>query len=369
MDKSHKFVVLDAFRGVAALIVVAYHIAPMFGGHPFGHGYLAVDFFFMLSGFVLTHSYQGRLDQGWGLLSFLKTRVARLYPLYFAGMVLSLLLFAAHILTRSPQAENPARYFLLLILGVFFIPSPVHIAGFFPFIFPLNPPAWSLFYEMVVNALHAAFGRRRTRWFLIIVSIVAGACLVGMTLTFGSLDAGETLEQFGYALVRVVFAYTIGSLLCRLWKRGLIRLPSMPLPAMLLLLAAFALPVGWHRAVVDIATTLFVFPCVLLMGATATPTRWMVQPSLILGRASYGIYVLHVPLAALAAQIWFRVRQHSVVADAPWSGLVLSSVIVVLVLIVDRIYDLPARRWMAQKLHIPRVHPAVHSIAPSTPGV
>lgn len=356
MEKSHKFVVLDAFRGVAAIIVMAYHVGLLFDRPVFGHGYLAVDFFFMLSGFVLTHSYQRRLDQGWAMTPFLKTRMARLYPLYFAGMVLSLLLFLARMATHSPQAANRQGYFWLLALGILFLPSPVHVAGFAPFIFPLNSPAWSLFYEAIVNALHAAFGRRRSRFFLGAVTALSGIMLAVMILRHGSLDAGETPAEAGYALVRVVFAYTFGSLLCRVWHAGMIRLPNLPLLATLLLVTCLALPLSWHKALVDLVSALVIFPCVLLLGAAANPPRWMVQPSLFLGRASYGIYVLHVPFVLLGQQIWFRVRSHPIEQDSPWSGLALIAATLLFVLILDAIYDVPARRWLAHKLHLTSAH-------------
>ena len=308
MHKEHKFVVLDAFRGLAALVVVQYHVWQFFGRRIFPRGYLAVDFFFMLSGFVLTHSYQKRLDDGWTMRQFVETRMARLYPLYFAGLVVSLLLFLVRIAVHSPQGHGAGTYALLLALGVLFIPNPVVIVGYFPLIFPLNPPAWSLFYEMVINVCHARFGRRRSVAFLLMIAGVAAVMLAAMTLHVGSLDSGETAGQFGYALVRVTFAYTMGALLSRMWKAGIVRLPSLPLMASVLLLGAFAVPATWHAATVDIVTVLGVFPVILLMGAAAQPARWMIAPSLALGKVSYGVYVLHVPLIALGEQLWMHLR-------------------------------------------------------------
>jgi len=92
------------------------------------------------------------------------------------------------------------------------------------------------------------------------------------------------------------------------------------------------------------------------LGAAAKPIRWMVQPSLVLGRASYGIYVLHAPFAQLWRQIWIHVRGHSIEHDSPWSGLALVVGIIFFVLMLDRFYDVPARRWLADKLHLTRAH-------------
>jgi peptidoglycan/LPS O-acetylase OafA/YrhL len=88
-----RFTLLDALRGIAALVVVQFHLHELFGRLIFPHGYLAVDFFFMLSGFVLRFAYQQRLDTGWSLSRFLRVRLIRLYPLYLLGLLLGLGMF------------------------------------------------------------------------------------------------------------------------------------------------------------------------------------------------------------------------------------------------------------------------------------
>lgn len=348
--ENNKFCVLDAFRGLAALVVVQYHIWPLFGRRLFPHGYLAVDFFFLLSGFVLTHSYQRRLDDGWAMRQFVETRIVRLYPLYLAGLAASVVLFAMRVAVHSPQGRNVGVYVWLLSLGVLFIPSVVAMAGYFPFLFPLNPPAWSLFYEMVINVCHARFGRRRPESFILGVVGVGAVALLGVALRFGSLDTGETPGQWPCALVRVTFAYSLGSLLSRRWKQGRVRLPSWPLLSSAGLVATFAIPTVWHRSLVDSVTVLVIFPAILLMGAAARPARWMVWPSVNLGRASYGIYVLHAPLVALQEQIWAHLRGRAAALESPWSGIVFLVSTVVIAILLDKVYDVPLRAWMKIRL-------------------
>jgi peptidoglycan/LPS O-acetylase OafA/YrhL len=82
----HSFQTLDALRGVAALVVVVHHNHPMFTWRPH-HGYLAVDLFFVLSGFVLSYAYQDRLDRGWPTIKFLRARLVRLAPLYLLALL------------------------------------------------------------------------------------------------------------------------------------------------------------------------------------------------------------------------------------------------------------------------------------------
>lgn len=83
-----RFVTLDAMRGIAALVVVGRHFTDASGGHAAQFSYLAVDVFFLLSGFVLSLSYRRRFDAGMSAAEFMKLRVIRLYPLYFVGISL-----------------------------------------------------------------------------------------------------------------------------------------------------------------------------------------------------------------------------------------------------------------------------------------
>src|ERR1700760_1005878 len=106
MEKPRVFLCLDALRGTAAIVILLFHVPYFFGAVLFQHGYIAVDFFFMLSGFVLSFAYQEKIDQGGFFLRFAKIQMVRLYPLYFLGLVLGLmqLLFSANY---APGVNSP----------------------------------------------------------------------------------------------------------------------------------------------------------------------------------------------------------------------------------------------------------------------
>ena len=137
---------------------------------PFSKGYLAVDFFFMLSGFVLAFGYQRRLDGGWSTKDFLATRLARLYPLYLLGLMLGFVVSVA-----DPAMQMGVHGWESAVLNLFMLPAwvsrhpgPLHA-------FPYNIPAWSLLFEIVANVIHALFLRRRSTGFLIAIIAISAA--------------------------------------------------------------------------------------------------------------------------------------------------------------------------------------------------
>lgn len=144
------FLTLDALRGVAALAVLVLHMPPLTG--LVFHAYLAVDLFFIMSGFVIAHAYERRLLAGWSPGDFIRTRVVRLWPLYLLGTAVGAAVFAG----VAGDAVGFAVLGVLVAAAVVMMPLPL---GAEVQIFDLNRPAWSLFFEMVANVLYAAFAR------------------------------------------------------------------------------------------------------------------------------------------------------------------------------------------------------------------
>ena len=163
-SKPH-FQVLDGLRGVAAIVVVFFHLAePLASSHLdniINHGYLAVDFFFLLSGFVIGYAY----DDRWGKLSisgFFRRRVERLQPLVILGMTLGAIGFYFTDSNIWPLIHTVPvwKLIIVLLIGYTLIPIPLSmdIRGWQE-MHPLNSVGWSWFFEYIANILYA-FGIR-----------------------------------------------------------------------------------------------------------------------------------------------------------------------------------------------------------------
>ena len=146
---------LDALRGIAAICVLLYHAT----GMPPGTAYLAVDLFFMLSGYVMARAYEKPLGEGLGAGRFFQLRLKRLWPTMFAAGLLATPVF---LWTFGLDAWPVVFTNLLLI------PTPWTSR-----VFPLNGPAWSIFFELVANAAHGLVLHRISTRGLAILALIA----------------------------------------------------------------------------------------------------------------------------------------------------------------------------------------------------
>src|SRR3954465_4404922 len=182
----HRFSALDGLRGICALVVVLYHTFRLAPANPFAHGYLSVDVFFILSGFVLAYAFGDRLEAGMGAANFMLARIRRLGPIIWFSAGFSVLGFFATELLGGPQV--PATAVLLAgVQNLFLIPviAPSGIDAF-----PLNGPIWSLFAEFWIN-LAFALTATRLKPSVLVATIVAGWAFVAVhALSIGAADFG-----------------------------------------------------------------------------------------------------------------------------------------------------------------------------------
>ena len=154
--RPHVFATLDGLRGVAAIAVVLHHYGLETGAALEHSAFVAVDFFFVLSGFVIAFAYEPRFAGGLQAGNFLIVRLIRLYPLYMLGCTISLAVIAARALLGLPHLE--LGYALRsYVFSCLFLPTPPPEAGaaYSDAVFPLNGPAWSLSLELGINVLYA----------------------------------------------------------------------------------------------------------------------------------------------------------------------------------------------------------------------
>ena len=261
----------------------------------FARGYLAVDFFFVLSGFVLTHAYYGRLSRRKISLSqFYRARLIRLLPLIVLGT-----LIAAVIESERPGVTDQAQHgidtiaaFIMgsLILPIWWTTTLENV------IFPLNGPVWSLFFEVFINLVAAPLSYIRRPAYLIFPAIAISAFfLVWAGEKFGNLNLGFTVESFWYGFARVTYSFFVGVALYFFRNRA----PAIPLPICTLVLAGIlAAPVwsGIGSSLFEIIAVLIVFPLIVLGASAANPGNVARRICLLSGEISYPIYALHYPL-------------------------------------------------------------------------
>ena len=298
--QARRYEALDGLRGVAAGGVVAFHIGlGWFHGRLLPHAYLAVDFFFLLSGFVVAHAYADRMATG-GLSAagFLRRRAARLYPMLLAGSVIGAAALAMK-LQQTGEHPGPVRLAVAMGLGLLVLPGPQVAMTLGAFC--LNPPAWSLFYEALANGAWAAAARRLTRPLLIAVIVASFLALVAYAFRFGGLrvDHDAIPVTLWAGLPKVSFGFFFGVLLQGLEREG--RLPDLrmsPLLAAGVLLLVFAVPAG--RPLVDLLCVTVLFPALVIAGRRPPGPRLAVlcRGS---GALSYPLYAVHGPVLVIAS--------------------------------------------------------------------
>ena len=267
---------LDALRGIAALMVLLFHVEFAFSLQPhFQRAYLSVDFFFLLSGMVMARQYEGRFPD---TAAFLRKRLARLWPVMAIGALLGAAVFA-------PQMP-PLGAVMACLMGLLLVPWLGSDKG----LFPLNPPAWSILFELFANALHAAVLHRLKTGWLLAISAVCGAILIAKA---PNLDLGAVREYAVLGVPRVIMSYALGVALWRL--RG--RLPRLPAWVGLALIPAaiVALPLTALTPLYgDLGFALIAAPLALIAGLS--PLGFGRRALVRLGWLSFPLYAVHYPV-------------------------------------------------------------------------
>jgi peptidoglycan/LPS O-acetylase OafA/YrhL len=344
--KQH-FMALDGLRGVAALMVVIFHFMEMVIGDYsklfIGHGWLAVDFFFCLSGFVIGYAYDDRV-RAMGIWAFFKVRLIRLHPLVVFGSVLGLITLFVDPFRGGPLGYSAGQVVLVFLSSIFLIPYPVmHERGLS--LFSLNSPAWSLFWEYVANIFYAVVVFRFTRRWLNIATVLAAIVLCIAGHNAGHLWAGFSGPTFWIGGARIGFSFLAGLLVYR--SKWIIRSKLGFSALSVLLLLAFVMPYaegGWMR---EAAVILVYFPLLVALGAGVTLSRRAESFCKFAGNISYPLYMTHY------AVIWsFGNYYYSHKPDAPHLALVVTSGVLILVglaYLVMVFYDTPIRSSLSSK--------------------
>lgn len=352
---NQRFLPLDLLRGLAALAVVAFHVP-----HPPGtlslvpRGYLAVDLFFALSGFVLAHAYGAELARGGNVRRFMIARLIRLYPLYLIALLAGALLAFNELALAGMPALSYARWAQALGANLFFLPGPADETRLTTALFPALFPAWSLMWELAANLVFVVIapwlGKR----------LLGGMMLLGLALvalvaaSAGTLNGGAEWPAFWNGGARVLWSFFAGIALFRLHERLTWRLavPDWLLAAGLI--AAFLVAGGgWEY---DLALAAIGFPLLVLLAARARTTPASRALGHWLGWLSYGIYVVQGPALTLLDKLSARLIGTRL-ADLPPLPTTLVALLAALGLafLVTRRIDEPARAWLKRHLRTRRL--------------
>lgn len=348
---------LDGLRGIAALFVAAMHLSIMWGRPLFTGAYLAVDFFFILSGFVIAAAYADRLAAEMTAWEFAKRRVIRLWPLFILGLAIGAAYQIPRALSGLFEVHGPAAI-LSAALGVFMLPSPVGLGGH-GWLYPINVPAWSLFFELIANFAYGVLAPRITTGRLVVFVGLAGAILCGVAARFGTLNLGSDAATFWGGLARVAFGFSAGILIHRFHRAKQLRANGWMLAAAALLVAALiGRPSSWLG---DVLIAVAAFPVLIMAGSWCNPQGDATSViAKALGRASYPLYALHSPL------IWwlgFALNRVGVPLTSAVDQLAALAFVAVFALAADHWWDIPIRRALTHRFA--RTHPRPALLAAS----
>jgi len=338
---------LDGMRGVAAYIVLVYHVVLFFSlsWGPLArswfapHSYLVVDAFYVMSGFVMAHAFDAKLADGMRFTDFALHRFLRLYPMIPAGVVLGAVsLIGYWKLTPGVPFTAVVES---VVAGLFLVPTDA-LSSFKPYDFPVNSPFWSLSYEVVLCIGFGALYRYLKGWVLIAALAVAAPAVCYVAWLKGGLDIGFRIGEYGLAFGRVVYPFLMGVLLRRLPAyrpqsnvAGYIAIP------LLVILVVNPLPAS---AMYDSVAVLFAIPVLVWMAATGKNFPVADRFAARSGALSYPLYALHFPIVVSLSNIAKKMALNG------WQTVALALVCIALSLgtaaLVYQVYDKPARAWL-----------------------
>lgn len=358
------FQILDGLRGVAALMVVIFHIFEAHATSHFdqiiNHGYLAVDFFFLLSGFVIGYAY----DDRWGKMTigdFFKRRLIRLQPMVVLGSVIGAIFYYFQESDLWPiiSQVSVGHMLLIMVLGIFMIPGTpsMDIRGWQE-TYPLNGPAWSLFFEYIANILYAIGIRKLPKAALALLVLLAGGALVHFAVTNSSGDVvgGWALngEQLRVGFTRLTYPFFAGLLLYRTAKLSHVKNAFFWCSLLVVIFLAFPRIGGpdtlWKNGLYDSLTIILVFPLIVYLGASGEVSGKAARICKFFGDISYPLYITHYPII-YTYTAW--VHDHHV----PFIQQVLVGLMVIvssigLAYLYLKLYDEPVREWLKNKFLI-----------------
>jgi peptidoglycan/LPS O-acetylase OafA/YrhL len=343
--KQH-FQILDGLRGVAALAVVIFHfmewIYSDFSQNFIAHGFLAVDFFFCLSGFVIGYAYDDRISQ-MGIVEFFKSRFIRLHPLVILGSVLGLLAFLFDPFGGQPELYSAGKIALVFLCSILMVPLPI-IPDRGLNLFSFNAPSWSLFWEYVANIVYGLVLFRLGRRSLTVLTILFAVAIFWVGSRAGNLLGGWSGPTFWDGAVRVGYSFSAGLLVYRFnW----IIKNNLGFGGLAVLLSlAFVMPYNDWNWLTEPLVVVFYFPFLIALGAGAILKSGIQKLCSFAGNISYPLYMTHYAVLWMFGNYYTTQKP----AATQLTIIVIGGTVLLLgaAYWVMVVYDVPLRKYLSQ---------------------
>ncbi|MCK8495106.1 acyltransferase [Spirosoma sp. RP8] len=361
-DTKPHYNILDGLRGVAAITVVCFHLFEAFAtshlDQRINHGYLAVDFFFILSGFVVGYAY----DDRWETMTvndFMKRRFIRLHPMVVMGAIIGAVMFyfqgcAAWDVSK---VSVPALLVATLINACLIPATPGFEIRGVGEMFPLNGPSWSLFFEYIGNILYAFFIRKLSTKALAVLVVLAGIGLAAFSIwgPYGDICVGFSLtgDNLLGGSLRLLCSFSAGLLLSRVFKPVHVKGAFWIGGLSIIVLSAIPRIGGseqlWMNGLYDAICVIIIFPTLVYLGASGTTTDQLsTRLCKFLGDISYPLYMVHYPFIYLY-YAWVKNENLTFEQSLPGAiALVVGSIL--LAYLCLKLYDEPVRKFLTKRL-------------------
>lgn len=361
-DTKPHYNILDGLRGIAALTVVCFHLFEAFAtshlDQRINHGYLAVDFFFILSGFVVGYAYDDRWKK-MTVAEFLKRRFIRLHPMVVMGAVIGAVMF--YFQGCSVWDVSTVSISMLLVatlLNALLIPAAPgsEIRGLGE-MYPLNGPSWSLFFEYIGNILYAFFIRKLPTRALSVLVLLAGCGLAAFAVwgPLGDICVGFAMDGVNMTggSLRLLFAFSAGLLLSRVFKpihiKGAFWICSLAVVALLSVPRIGGSEHLWMNGLYDTVCAVVFFPLLVYLGASGKTTdKITTRVCKFLGDISYPLYMVHYPFIYLY-YAWVKNENLTFEQSLPGAAALVAGSVILAYLCL-KLYDEPVRRFLTKRL-------------------
>lgn len=362
-DTKPHYNILDGLRGVAALTVVCFHLFEAYAtshiDQKINHGYLAVDFFFILSGFVIGYAYDDRWKtKTTTAKDFIKRRLIRLHPMVVIGAIIGAIMFYTQGCSVWDVSKVSVTMLLVAtLLNIFLIPATpgTEIRGLGE-MYPLNGPSWSLFFEYIGNILYVFFLRKLSTNALSVLVFLAACGLVTFAIfgPLGDICVGFAMtrdEMIGGSL-RLLFSFSAGLLLSRVFRPVKIKGAFWIGSISIVILSAMPRIGGsenlWMNGIYETLCVVIIFPLLVYLGASGKTTdKATTRVCKFLGDISYPLYMVHYPFIYLY-YAWVKNKNLTFMESLPGAAaLVIGSVLLAWVCL--KLYDEPVRKYLTNR--------------------